>query len=151
MRGKIPKAASTECIPFPTVLPTPAGEIHFSIDDESRTIFTRALGTISCPDFLNHINAKAGAGVLGYAELFDARDIALDFSGIELPLLAGEVRRLMGDERPASVAVVTNDPVIGILIRKYAETIREDHRSFGIFAELADARRWLRTADRGDD
>ena len=102
------------------------------------------MGTISGRDFLNHVLAKAEAGVLSYAELFDARDIVLDFSGLELPRLAGEVRRIMGRQRPFKVAVVTNDRLISSLIRKYAETVGEDGRHFRIFRDVANARVWIK-------
>jgi hypothetical protein len=136
----------SKLFPFPQLLSAPVGEIEFTVDDECRAIFTRALGTISGCDFLNHIFAKAQAGVLSYAELFDARDIVLDLSGFELPLLAVEVRRIMGQQRPFKIAVVANNSLMLCLLRKYAETIGEDERRFRIFDDVANAQSWLTNA-----
>jgi hypothetical protein len=142
-RVRIPSSFQPKRFPGSRHFSAPVGEIQFTVDDEKRTVFTRALGTISCVDYLNHVFAKAQAGILSYAELFDIRNAVFNLAGIELPLLAGEVRRIMGRQKPFKVAIVTNDPLISNLVRKYADTIGEDERRFRVFGDLQDALLWI--------
>jgi hypothetical protein len=114
-----------------------------TIDHQKGAIFTTATGMLSRDEILGHIQAKADAGVFGYAELFDTRDVTLDLSIADLHTIATAVRQAMGSTSSGKIAVVTNNSFIYGLARTYKVISREDNPRFEVFSHIDDARSWI--------
>jgi hypothetical protein len=117
--------------------------IGFAADHEKRVIISKATGIISRADVLNYINAKMEAGVLGYAELFDARDIVVDLPIVDLSVIADAMRSSMAGEKPARTAVVTNSAFISGLAKRYGEITSADNQQFKVFTDYDEASKWI--------
>ncbi len=98
---------------------------------------------MSLAQLAKYIQAKATAGVLGYVELFDARDITLDLSLSDLQQLGSQVREAQGSLVPGKVAVVTNSNFVYGLATAYAGFTREENPQFKIFQSIEEAEAWL--------
>lgn len=112
----------------------------FSVDHERKTILTTASGILSLEEALDHLKAKAAAGAVTYAELFDARDVSLDFSVQDLMRIAAGVREVLGTAKPGPVAVVTNNNFIYGLARTYQVMTAQDNPRFEVFRDYEAAR-----------
>src|SRR4051812_13785994 len=117
--------------------------IGFAVDDDKQIIFSRAGGIVSRADVLSYIEAKTEAGVLGYAELFDARDMVVDLSTADLPVIGTAMRKAAEGKEPAKTAVVTNSAMIYGLAKRYAEITRADNPLFKVFTDYNEARTWV--------
>ena len=117
--------------------------IGFAADHDKRIIICRASGVVSRADVLGYIDAKRQAGVCGYAELFDARDIVVDLSISDLPVIGEAMRSSMAGQKPAKTAVVTNSAFIYGLAKRYAEVTRADNPEFKVFTDYAEASTWV--------
>lgn len=120
----------------------------FAVDHEQNAIFTTATGILSFEEIVQHLQAKEESHVLDYAELFDARDVSLDFSVAELRRIADEVRRMMGTVVPGKVAVVTNNNFIYGLARTYQAITTSHNSRLEVFKDFEAAREWLLEGQR---
>jgi hypothetical protein len=121
----------------------PQDAIQFAVDHNANTIFSTARGMISCEEIVTHIQAKTRAGLIQYAELFDARDIVLDLSVGDLPAIASEMRGATAGETPGKIAVVTNSAFIYGLAGSYAAMTKDDNPHFEVFNDIEEARSWI--------
>jgi hypothetical protein len=117
--------------------------IEFTIDREHRLILTTASALVNQEVLSDYVQRKAQAGVIDYAELFDARDVTLDLSLSDLQRIADEVRAAQGLLKPGKVAAITNSDFVYGLARAYAALAREDNPHFHIFRDIEEARAWL--------
>jgi hypothetical protein len=117
--------------------------IGFAADHDKGIITSRASGVISRADILGYIDAKMQAGVLGYAELFDARDIVVDLSMADLSPIGDAMRNSMAGQKPAKLAVVTNSAFIYGLAKRYGEITSGDNSQFKVFTDYDAASKWV--------
>ena len=126
------------------MLPTASHRpIVFTIAHSVEAIFTTAVGIVELADLLAHVQAKAIAGVLSYAELFDARKIVLDLSIPELFIIASEMRKAMAGKPPARIAVVVSSGFLHGLARSYAQIAIADGQTVEVFKNYEEAHAWL--------
>lgn len=119
--------------------------ITFHIDPESQTIHSTATGTVVYDELLNHLNAKKEIKLLNYAELFDARDVQMDLSMVDLHLIARNVHLAREGQKPAPIAVVTNSNFIRGLAKAYAALTSQDNSAFEVFSDIEEAKAWIRS------
>ena len=108
-----------------------------------RLIVTTASGIVSLQDVLAHLDNKAGAGVLDFAEIFDARNVSMDLSIADLYTIQAAVRRTMGTMKPGRVAVVTNNNFIASLARTYLAITKDENPNFSVFQQMDEAQAWM--------
>ena len=126
------------------MLPTASHRpIVFTIAHSAKAIFTTATGIVELADILAHIQAKAIAGVLSYAELFDARKIVLDLSIPELFVIASEMRNAIAGKPPPRIAVVVSSGFLHGLARSYAQIAISDGQTVEVFKNYEEAHAWL--------
>ena len=118
--------------------------IEFVVDRERQIIFSRASGVVSLGDILKYIDAKKQAGVLEYAELLDGRNIVVDLSVSDLPVIGDAMRNSMAVQKTARTALVTNSALIYGLAKRYAEIRKRDNLQFEVFGDYAEASKWVR-------
>lgn len=117
--------------------------VEFTIDHEHAVVHATANGHISKTDLLGYIHAKAEAGAITYAEVFDARKIVPDLTLSDLLAVEHELRECRGSQPPGKVAAVINDPFHIGLGRAYAVIAREENPRFELFDDIEPAERWL--------
>jgi len=118
--------------------------IGFVVDHERQIIFSRASGVVSLGDILKYIDAKKQAGVLEYAELLDGRNIVVDLSVSDLPVIGDAMRNSMTVQKSKRTALVTNSAFIYGLAKRYAEIRKRDNLQFEVFGDYAEASKWVR-------
>jgi len=119
--------------------------IGFAADHDNRVIISRARGVISRTEILRYIDAKAHAGALSYAELLDARDMVVDVSIADLPVIGDAMRSSRVGQKPPKMAVVTNSAFIYGLAKRYGEITDADTPQFKVFTDYEEANRWVST------
>jgi hypothetical protein len=112
-------------------------------DSGDRLIVTTASGIVSLQDVLAHLENKTEAGVLDFAEIFDARNVSMDLSVADLYTIQAAVRRTMGTMKPGRVAVVTNNNFIASLARTYLAITKEENPNFSVFQQIDEAQAWM--------
>ena len=117
--------------------------ISFTLEAGNSLVHSRATGIVSFEDALAHIKEKGTISAMGHPELFDARDVTLDFSMEELRSIAEEVRQAMAGIDPAPIAFVTNSGFVKGLAESYASLTVEQNPHFVVFCDLEEARTWL--------
>jgi hypothetical protein len=117
--------------------------IVFTTAHSVKTVFTTAVGVVELADILAHIQAKTLAGVLSYAELFDARKIVLDLSIPELFIIASEMRAAMAGKKRTRIAVVVGSGFLHSLVRSYAEIAITDNQIVEVFRNYDEAHAWI--------
>ena len=121
--------------------------IGFVVDHQKQIIFSRASGVVGLGDILNYIDAKKQAGVLEYAELLDGSNIIVDLSISDLPVIGDAMRNSMAVQKSARTALVTNSAFIYGLAQRYAEIRKRDNLQFEVFADYAEASKWISGED----
>ncbi len=117
--------------------------VTFLLDSEHRAIISTATGMLGRAEILEHLKAKSDAGVLGFAELFDARDVTLDLSVSDLQTIADDVREAMGATERGKTAVVTNNNFIYGIAATYKALTSAQNLEFEVFRQIDDARSWV--------
>jgi hypothetical protein len=116
--------------------------VSFTIDNETKTVLAVASGILSCDEVLGYLLEKQKARVMGFAEMFDVRNVTLDLSISDLYKIAAEARAITGDIKPGRVAVVTNSSFIRGLAQTYAALTVSENRDFDVFHDYEEARAW---------
>lgn len=117
--------------------------VTFLLDSEHHTIISTATGILGRAEILEHLKAKTDAGVMGFAELFDARDVTLDLSVSDLQTIADDVRQAMGDTGRPKTAVVTNNNFIYGIAATYKALTAAQNPDFEVFRHLDEAKSWV--------
>src|SRR4051812_48015970 len=110
--------------------------VAYRIDAHSGVVLTTATGIVTFQQLAQHIAAKSEEGYAAKAELFDARDITLDLSVLELKELAERAKAVLDPQAPGQIAVVTNSGFVYGLARTYAELSRADNPHFEVFSDV---------------
>jgi hypothetical protein len=116
--------------------------VTFTHDHEAKAILAVATGILSCEEVLDYLREKQKSHVLGYAELFDVRNVTLDLSISDLHQIAAEARAAMGSIKPGRIGVVTNSSFIRGLAQTYAALTAQENPEFDVFQDLEQARAW---------
>jgi hypothetical protein len=117
-------------------------QISYLIQEQS--VITTARGILSIIDVIEHISAKKRAGIELFPELFDARNVSLDFSASDLKTIAAEVARAIDGRQPGPVAVVTNSAFLFGLAKAYADLTKAINPNVSVFYDYEKAHSWLR-------
>src|SRR5688572_16417611 len=77
---------------------SPPMSVTYTVDERRELVVTTARGIVTFSELMDHIAAKERAGLAAKAELFDARDVALDLSKDQLNQLAERSRSASGPQ-----------------------------------------------------
>jgi hypothetical protein len=117
--------------------------IEFTVDHERRTIFTTAGGVLTCSLLNEYLRGKVKQGIIDYAELFDARDVTLDFTLSDLKQIRDDVRDARGSRTPGRIAAITNSHFVYTFGLAYAALIKGSEARFRLFQDIHEAKDWL--------
>jgi hypothetical protein len=116
--------------------------ISYEIDHDRRRVTSRAVGAVSYPDMVSHVEAEAREQVLSYPELLDGRGATAMFTAIEARQFVALLERVARDCPLGPVAVVVSNDVsfgmarmLGILLEGVCAIIP--------FRDIEAAERWL--------
>jgi len=129
--------------PHRRVEPSKPMPITFVVESDTRHVRTTATGTVTYDDALAHLAAKQASGVVAWPEIFDARDVLLDFTTEDLVRLADKVREAFSNEKPGPIAFVTNSAFVKGLAESYAALTAEHNPHFKIFTNLGEGLAWI--------
>lgn len=124
--------------------------IAYTRDDARRRITTKATGTITVDDVLRFLDAQHAEGAWGYSVLADVREVTeTTITAADTHTLAERVRKLSKEGKRGPEAFVASAPLIYGMTRMYGG-LTGASQSVCVFAELAEAEEWLKTASRSD-
>jgi hypothetical protein len=113
-----------------------------TFDVPTQTLQTRASGTVSYADVLEHLHT-ARQQVPGARELFDASGAKTDLTAAEVKALAQEAFALFERGKLGPIAVVATDSVLFGMARMYEAFVADLAVPIHVFREVSPALEWL--------
>jgi hypothetical protein len=117
--------------------------IELTVDHERRTIFTTASGVLTRNLLSEYLRGKVQQGIIDYAELFDARNVTLDFMLSDLRQINDDVSEALGSRKPRKIAAVTNSRFVYSFGLAYAALVKSSDVRFRLFEDIQEAKNWL--------
>ena len=110
---------------------------------EQNVVFTTAQRNSFLWRFAGTHRVEEKIGSHGLPRVFDASDVTLDLSTVELKEIAAVVAKALDGEAPGRIAVVTNSAFLHGLACGYRELTRAVNPDFKVCNNLAEARIWI--------
>jgi hypothetical protein len=113
-----------------------------TFDVPTQTLQTRASGTISYAEILDHLHTVRQR-IPGARELFDASGAKTNLTAAEVKALAQEAAALFERGKVGPIAVVATDGVLFGMARMYEAFVADLAAPFHVFREVSPALEWL--------
>ena len=114
------------------------------IDRLRRRLTVHSEGHVTFEDIRGHMENRAEEGLIGYDQIFDARDAVLDLTGDQMRTLAWSTTRVVAGGVPyGCMAFVTNDATSFGMARMFGMLTEDSGLPVQVFYDIDEAERWL--------
>jgi len=118
--------------------------VHYERDDSKRRIVVRSVGSVTLAEALAVMDRQAAEGAWSYGVLYDARASAGAPTADDVHQLVLRVGTLTLKHGPRGrVALVSSDPMLSKMGRRYASLGDLTALDVHLFATLSEAESWL--------
>jgi hypothetical protein len=117
--------------------------ITYDVDHNLQRVHAVGTGEIRLEDMTAHVTALAGANLLGYAQLLDARGATLMLTAEETRRIVPLIARLREEHGQARTAFIADSDVSFGMARMYATLAADSDSGFMVYRSLQDGAAWL--------
>ena len=119
--------------------------ITLGVDREHRLVTTTAWGQVTYEEIQSHLSEEEHLRATGYPELIDAIGASTTLTADEVRTLVNRTHDMLRQGPFGPTAIASDNDVLYGMARMYEILAERDGISIGVFRNVPDAERWLRS------